>query len=122
MNGSAALTLLVDAPAPIAVHGHDGAAGLTTAVGARQLRVAVPVKGEVPHQARLGEVLGGADHDVIHVPLHVTPPITPVVARAFCEVDLLVRERIVERVLAAGGTVIAVERDASEGVRFVLKL
>ena len=67
-------------------------------------------------------MLGGADHDVVHIPLDVTPPVAAVVARAFCEVDLLVRERIVERVLAAGETVIAVERDATEGVRFVLKL
>ena len=64
MNGSAALTLLVDAPAPIAVHGHDGAAGRTTAVGARQLRVAVPVKGEVPHQGSLGPVLDGPNEAV----------------------------------------------------------
>ena len=63
-NGSAALTLLVDAPAPIAVHGHDGAAGRTTAVGARQLRVAVPVKGEVPHRGSLGPVLDGPNEAV----------------------------------------------------------
>ena len=113
---------MVHTPAPVAIDGDDWTAGRTARVRPREHWIAIPVEGEVPHQARLGEVLGGADHDVVHVPLDVAPPITPVVARAFCEVDLLVRERVVKRVLVAGGAVIAMERDTSESAGFVLKL
>ena len=63
-------TLLVDGPS-CAGHGHDTTAtsGLAR-VGGRELRPAVGVEDEVPHERRAGVVVDGSDVEVVHVPLY----------------------------------------------------
>ena len=57
-------TLLVHTPGPVAVDRHNWPAGSATGAGPGEDRAAVPVEGEVPHQAAVGVVLDGPDEAV----------------------------------------------------------
>ena len=70
---------MVELIAP-AIDRHDGSAWRTAAVRARELRPAVSVESEVPHEAAFRVMLDCADENVVYIPLDVRPPVGAICA------------------------------------------
>ena len=80
---------MVGRPGSVTVDRNDASAATWATISTRQHGLAAAVEGEVPHEARRGTILDRANHDVVQVPLDVTPPVRTERARTFGEVDLL---------------------------------
>lgn len=59
---------------------------------------------------------------IIHVPFDVTPPVRTHRTGTLSKVDFLVRERIVEGILAGNAAGITMESNTSKGTRSLLHL